>query len=64
MPTSPRNQPSHDAATLYTIPDRLCTWCKVTMMKRLVADGKFIHYTCPQCIFQHTSKRETKQDQG
>jgi len=40
------------------IPDRLCTWCKVPMMKRLVGGGAFIHYTCPKCIFQHTSKRK------
>ena len=25
------------------IPDRLCTWCKLLMMKRLVAGGQFIH---------------------
>jgi hypothetical protein len=36
------------------LPDRLCTWCKVAMKKRLVASGQFIHYTCPKCIFQHT----------
>jgi hypothetical protein len=29
------------------------------MLKRLVADGQFIHYTCPKCIFQHTSKRSS-----
>ena len=63
MTTSHQNQPPSDATTLYTIADRLCTWCKVPMMKRLVAGGKFIHYTCPKCIFQHTSKRETKPDQ-
>ncbi len=40
------------------LPDRQCAWCKITMTKRLVAEGRFIHYTCPQCIFQHTSKRE------
>jgi len=28
------------------------------MLKRLVAGGKFIHYTCPKCVFQHTSKRD------
>jgi hypothetical protein len=41
------------------LPDRLCTWCKVPMTKRLVAGGKFIHYTCPKCVFQHTIKRPT-----
>jgi len=40
------------------LPDRLCAWCKINMSKRLVGEGRFIHYTCPQCIFQHTSKRE------
>jgi hypothetical protein len=41
------------------LPDRLCTWCKVAMTKRLVAGGQFIHYTCPACVFQHTTKRPT-----
>ncbi|HEY7531151.1 MAG TPA: hypothetical protein VH681_00050 [Nitrospiraceae bacterium] len=36
------------------LPERLCTWCKVPMKKRLVASGQFVHYTCPKCIFQHT----------
>ncbi len=26
------------------------------MTKRLVAGGRFIHYTCPKCVFQHTTK--------
>jgi len=26
------------------------------MTKRLVADGRFVHYTCPKCVFQHTTK--------
>ena len=39
------------------IPERLCTWCKVPMTKRLVGGGQFIHYTCPKCIFQHTARR-------
>jgi hypothetical protein len=39
------------------VPERLCTWCKVAMTKRLVAGGQFIHYTCPKCVFQHTTKR-------
>jgi hypothetical protein len=42
------------------LPDRLCTWCKVPMNKRLVASGQFIHYTCPKCIFQHTTRRGPK----
>ena len=63
MPSSD-DQASQDAATLYTIPDRICTWCKVTMMKRLVAGGKFIHYTCPKCIFQHTTRRGPKPPAG
>lgn|GEM_PF-544927 len=41
-------------------PDRVCTWCKVPMTKRLVADGKFLHYLCPKCVFQHTSKYAVK----
>lgn len=32
------------------------------MKKRLVGGGKFVHYTCPQCIFQHAMKRETKKE--
>ncbi|MDE3118148.1 MAG: hypothetical protein KGL03_03945 [Nitrospirota bacterium] len=47
-------------AALAAIPDRNCTWCKVPMAKRLVGGGAYIHYTCPKCIFQHTSKREKK----
>jgi hypothetical protein len=30
------------------------------MTKRLVADGKFLHYLCPKCVFQHTSKYAAK----
>ncbi len=26
------------------------------MNKRLVASGQFVHYTCPKCIFQHTTR--------
>jgi hypothetical protein len=54
--------PQHEApdpaqADLADVPERLCTWCKIPMLKRLVAAGQFIHYTCPKCIFQHTTKR-------
>ena len=42
------------------LPDRLCTWCKVIMIKRLVGGKQFIHYTCPKCIFQHTRRLPTK----
>ena len=42
------------------LPDRQCTWCNVPMKKRLVASGQFIHYTCPKCIFQHTTRRGPK----
>lgn len=38
------------------LPDRLCTWCRVPMKKRLVGGNQFIHYTCPKCIFQHTTR--------
>ena len=49
------NNPAHDG-----IPDRLCTWCKVPMTKRLVGDGQYLHYTCPKCVFQHAMKWEKK----
>jgi hypothetical protein len=52
-------QDSHEAAQA-AIPDRLCTWCKVPMKKRLVGGGQYIHYTCPKCVFQHATKREKK----
>ncbi len=56
-PSSPlANSPVSPAS----LPDRLCTWCKVAMTKRLVAGGQFIHYTCPKCVFQHTTKRGDK----
>ena len=60
MSTSP-NAP---ASTASELPDRLCTWCKVPMNKRLVASGQFIHYTCPKCIFQHTTRRGAKPPTG
>lgn len=43
-------------APLTELPDRLCTWCQVPMNKRLVGGKQFIHYTCPKCIFQHTTR--------
>ncbi len=58
-PHSASTRPA-DPDALTDIPDRLCTWCKVPMRKRLVGAGRYIHYTCPKCIFQHTSKREKK----
>lgn len=60
MASPPQQQPDPSAAALADVPDRTCTWCKVPMMKRLVGGGQFVHYTCPKCIFQHTSKREKK----
>jgi hypothetical protein len=42
--------------TICDTPDRVCTWCKVPMTKKLVGNGKFLHYICPKCVFQHTSK--------
>ena len=48
--------PSNPSAPTAELPERLCTWCKVPMTKRLVAGGRFIHYTCPKCVFQHTTK--------
>ncbi len=60
-PSSPgRDQATAPDTALAAIPDRDCTWCKVPMAKRLVGGGAYIHYTCPKCIFQHTSKREKK----
>jgi hypothetical protein len=56
-PQNERSDPTHSG--LADVPERLCTWCKIPMLKRLVADGQFIHYTCPKCIFQHTSKRSS-----
>lgn len=53
-------QHSTDQTHIETLPDRLCTWCKVAMTKRSVASGQFIHYTCPKCVFQHTTKRAAK----
>ncbi len=50
-------QPDAPDSATADLPDRMCRWCKVAMMKRLVAAGQFIHYTCPKCVFQHTSKR-------
>lgn len=43
------------------LPDRDCTWCRIPMRKRLVGDGRFIHYTCPRCIFQHTAQVPAQQ---
>jgi hypothetical protein len=57
-------QPDPSAAALADVPDRNCTWCKVPMRKRLVGGGLFIHYTCPQCVFQHATKREKKADRS
>jgi hypothetical protein len=60
MSHAPDNQPDQAPQSLADIPDRTCTWCKIPMMKRLVGGDQFIHYTCPKCIFQHTSKRGAK----
>ena len=38
------------------IPDRKCTWCQLPMIKKLVGNAQFIHYICPKCVFQHTTK--------
>ncbi|MCW5798868.1 MAG: hypothetical protein KIT40_10235 [Nitrospira sp.] len=58
--TEPSTSPSNTPSPTAELPDRLCTWCKVAMTKRLVAGGQFIHYTCPKCVFQHTTKRAPK----
>ncbi len=62
MVQDPTNEPDHASPALTDIPERACTWCKVPMVKRLVGGGQFIHYTCPKCIFQHTSKRAVSPD--
>ena len=54
------DQKTANSSTQDGIPDRLCTWCKVPMTKRLVGDGQYLHYTCPKCVFQHAMKREIK----
>jgi hypothetical protein len=58
------DRPSSTATPQADVPDRLCTWCKVPMKKRLVASGQFIHYTCPKCIFQHSTKVGAKPHAG
>ncbi len=56
--TEPRSERTQADSNLSPeIPERLCTWCQVPMNRRLVGGGQFIHYTCPKCVFQHTSKR-------
>lgn len=59
MTDTSASQPNASTPTA-ELPDRLCTWCKVAMTKRLVAGDQFIHYTCPKCVFQHTTKRTAK----
>ncbi|THI92082.1 MAG: hypothetical protein CAF41_001225 [Nitrospira sp. CG24A] len=49
-PLIPNTPPSAD------LPDRLCTWCRLPMKKRLVGGKQFVHYTCPKCVFQHTTR--------
>ena len=26
------------------------------MIKKLVGNAQFVHYICPKCVFQHTTK--------
>jgi len=54
------DQHASNAPSQEEIPDRLCTWCKVPMKKRLVGGGQYLHYTCPKCVFQHAMKWEKK----
>jgi hypothetical protein len=54
-PPAPNSQAPPDP--LDDVPERICTWCKIPMRKRLVGGGAFVHYLCPKCIFQHTTKR-------
>jgi hypothetical protein len=58
--TEPSTSPATPSTPTADLPERLCTWCKVAMTKRLVAGGQFIHYTCPKCVFQHTTKRTSQ----
>ena len=60
MSSRPEQQPARNTPAQDEIPDRLCTWCKVPMTKRLVGDGQYLHYTCPKCVFQHAMKWEKK----
>ncbi len=62
MPETPPDQPSEPTGSPADLPDRLCTWCKVPMRKRLVGKGRFIHYVCPRCLFQHTTKRTASEN--
>ena len=57
-PTAPvaRDGTTLAVCTACDTPNRTCTWCKVPMNKKLVGNGKFLHYICPKCVFQHTSK--------
>jgi hypothetical protein len=45
-----------DVCPSCAIPDRMCTWCQLAMIKKLVGNGRYVHYICPKCVFQHTSK--------
>ena len=58
MPRMTNVTPSKPNPTppLADLPDRLCTWCQVPMKKRLVGGEQFVHYTCPKCVFQHTTR--------
>ncbi len=57
-PTTPvsRNGASVQVCAACDTPDRNCTWCKVPMTKKLVGNGQYLHYICPKCVFQHTTK--------
>jgi len=61
MSSRPEQPPVSKNPAHNDIPDRLCTWCKVPMIKRLVGDGQYLHYTCPKCVFQHAMKKDAKQ---
>jgi hypothetical protein len=61
MSSRPDQQAPPPAPAQAALPDRECTWCKVPMMKRLVGEGHYLHYTCPTCLCQHTLRRETNE---
>jgi hypothetical protein len=55
MANSPSPKPNQPPPPV-DLPDRLCTWCRLPMKKRLVGGNQFVHYTCPKCVFQHTTR--------
>lgn len=63
MDETPAENASPSASQQTEIQDRTCTWCRVTMHNRVVGAGRYIHYVCPRCLFQHTVKHPSAQEQ-